>query len=315
MHTHHSHSGSYISHATDTLESMVAKYDLMGFELVCLTEHMPRLDSRFLYPEETDRNYTIDDLVLDFNKYIAHGVTLQQRYDMKIVLGFEVEGIDDPHIEYCQRLLAQHPSVQMMVGSVHFVNQIPIDFNVEMWKEARESTKEGTTRALFRDYFKLQYRVLESLNPVIVGHFDLIRLLLPDDDVDVTTGKLTREVDIESDWPEVWELIVRNIKYVKEYGGLFELNSSALRKGWDTPYPKRDIASAIIEHGDARFCLSDDAHSLSQIGIHYDKTWEYVKSLGVSQIYCLQVTSDNKVQPIARDISTLDNSTFWNNYK
>ncbi|EGW29902.1 uncharacterized protein SPAPADRAFT_52755 [Spathaspora passalidarum NRRL Y-27907] len=279
---------------------------------------MPRLESRFLYPEETDRDYSIDNLVQDFDKYVNHVVQLQQRYNdkdgMKIILGFEVEGIDDPHIEYSQALLARNPSIQMMVGSVHFVHQIPIDFTPELWQRAREATTEKTTRALFRDYFALQYRVISGLKPMVVGHFDLIRLLLPADDIDTTTGKLTSEVNIEAEWPEVWDLIVQNIDCVKQYGGLFELNSSALRKGWDTSYPKRDIADAIVKYGDARFCLSDDAHSLTQIGIHYDKTWKYVKSLGVDKIYCLELTDENRVKAVTKDIASLDKSSFWKQY-
>ena len=83
---------------------------------------------------------------------------------------------------------------------------------------------------MYNDYFELQYKVITQLKPTVVGHFDLIRLLQPEDDIDPTTGKLTKDVNLEIDWPDIWQLVIRNIKFVKLYGGLFELNSSALRK-------------------------------------------------------------------------------------
>lgn len=314
MHTHHSHSGDYVSHAVDTLDDMVEVYYKKGFQIVCLTEHMPRLDNRFLYPEEIDKSYTIDNLNGDFTGYLNHARDLQLRYannnsrNMKIIIGFEVEGINTDHINYSKELLNK---VQMSVGSVHFVNEIPIDFNKELWLKARESTKSNTIRELYHDYFELQYKVITQLKPTVVGHFDLIRLLQPEDEVDPTTGKATKDVNLEIDWPDIWQLIIRNIKFVKLYGGLFELNSSALRKGWKTPYPKRDIANAIIKYGDSRFCLSDDAHSLSQIGIFYSKAWDYVKSLGLESIYHLDLDDHEKIVIKSKSVKELDNSSFW----
>ncbi|EMG47572.1 hypothetical protein G210_2025 [Candida maltosa Xu316] len=308
MHTHHSHSGDYVSHAVDSLDDMVKLYHEKGFSVVCLTEHMPRLQNRFLYPEEIEKSYTVDNLNLDFNKFLQHAYDLQSKYkDMKIIVGFEVEGINADHIEFSRKLLDK---VQMSVGSVHFVNEIPIDFSKELWLEARESTEEKTTRALYRDYFELQYKVISTLKPTVVGHFDLIRLLEPEDDFDVTTGKLTRDVNLKTDWPEIWDLIIRNIRYVESYGGLFELNSSAIRKGWDTSYPKKDIADAIIEYGGARFCLSDDAHALTQVGLNYDKTWKYIKSLGLTKLYHLDIQEDKAIIDCTF-IDELEKSTFW----
>lgn len=304
-----------MSHATDLLDATVALYYSKGFKIVCLTEHMPRLHDQFLYPEELEKHYTTDNLVSDFQAFTNHAKRLQQEYKdkMKIIIGFEVEGIDIPHIEYSQELIAKNNEIQMMVGSVHFVHQIPIDFTVELWKEAR--SKSRTTRGLYCDYFDLQYRVITSLKPMVVGHFDLIRLLQPEDDFDSTTGKLTRDVNVEIDWPEVWERIVRNIKVVYEYGGLFELNSSAIRKGWDTPYPRRDIAEAIIKYGGGRFCLSDDSHALTQVGLNYHKVLEYLKSLNVDEIYHLDLDDDNELKVRTEDINILERSTFWDQYK
>lgn len=97
-----------------------------------------------------------------------------------------------------------------------------------MYAQARE-VAGGTDERLFEDYFDAQLDMLQQLKPLVVGHFDLIRLKSDD-----PNGSLTR-------WPGVWAKIRRNLEFVASYGGMLELNSAALRKGMSEPYPKAEI--------------------------------------------------------------------------
>lgn len=305
MHSHHSHSGDYISHAAGTLEEMVATAQKRGFSVYCLTEHMPRLSNHYLYPEELEKNYTTQSLDGDFERYLAHARQLQASSSLKLLVGFELEGIDEAHIEAA---LAWKPKFDMCVGLVHFVHGIPIDFNSELWLQAR-SKKDGLTRTLYRDYFDLQYKVLVSSTPEVVGHFDLIRLFEPTE-LDPTTGKLSSDLVLEKDWPEVWSAITRNIDFVVGYGGLFELNSAAIRKGWSSPYPRADIAFEIKARG-GKFCLSDDAHTTAQVGLNYHKVWTYVTdTLQLDTLYNLDI-EDGKVYVASKPVSELSKLQFW----
>lgn len=306
MHSHHSHSGTYVSHAQDELDDVVARAHQLGFSTFCLTEHMPRLSSRFLYPEETEKSMSIEDLREVFNKYLEHAARLRAGYagsGLDILVGFEVEGIDSAHIDHACELL---PSVDMCVGSVHFVNGIPIDFSRDLWLKARDLVPEKTTRALNFAYYKLQRQVLEKVKPTIVGHFDLIRLFEPDE-TDPTTGKHLSQICLETDWPEVWDVIVGNIRLAKNCGALFELNSAAFRKGWNSPYPKKDVCGAIVDYGDARFCFSDDSHAVSQVGLNYRKLLDFTKSLGLQKIYFLQAQA--RISSVL--VQDLEQSRFW----
>lgn len=321
MHSHHSHSGEYVSHAVDSLESVVGKAESMGFTHFCLTEHMPRLQDKFLYPEEIDKQYTVANLQDNFNKYLKHAQKVQAEYKSrqsatKILIGFEVEGLNTEHINYTKDIVAQHASfINMTIGSVHYVNEIPIDFSPELWLAAMNSTPEKTARSLFAHYFELQYEVILELKPLVIGHFDLIRLFQPSQEVDSTTGKFVHDIDIETDWPDVWELVVRNIKLVQLYGGLFELNSAAIRKGWTTPYPQGDICRAIIKFGDGKFCLSDDCHSIAQVGLNYHKVWKFIRDdLKLDSIYHLDLTSLGETIVAKKSVSELNNSKFWEQY-
>ena len=114
------------------------------------------------------------------------------------------------------------------MGSVHHTLTIPIDYDREMYVQARDLAG-GTDEQLFQVYFDEQYDMLRQLKPLVVGHFDLIRLKSDDPERSFTQ------------WPAVWERILRNLDFVASYGGLLELNSAALRKGMKEPYPKAEI--------------------------------------------------------------------------
>ncbi|ODQ77632.1 hypothetical protein BABINDRAFT_41297 [Babjeviella inositovora NRRL Y-12698] len=314
MHSHHSHSGDYVSHATDTLESITTKATAMGFHTYCLTEHMPRLHSKHLYPEEEEKNYTIRNLAENYANFHKHSQAIRTRSlssPTKFLVGFEVEGIDLEHVEYAQKLREQYP-VDMVVGSVHYVSSIPIDFDLKMWKEAR-AANGGSTRKLYKAYFDLQYEILVRLKPEVVGHFDLIRLLTPGEEFDTETEKLLKDISLERDWPDVWEAVLRNIDFIVFYGGLVEFNASAIRKGWATPYPQEDITRAIIDAG-GHFCLSDDAHAVSQVGLNYKVVLNYIDTVGMKNVKYLDLTPEGKVVTKEVSLEVMKKSRFWEQY-
>lgn len=318
MHSHHSHSGDYVAHATDTLEGITARAIEMGFETFCLTEHMPRIDSKYLYPEEIEQNFTLETLEQKFDNYYAHAKKLQKEKrdngcKTHFLVGLEVEGINDAHIEHTAKILEKY-DVDMIVGSVHFVNEVPIDFDRANFERARYLS--GGVRALFKDYFELQYNVLSKLQPIVVGHFDLIRLFCSDDDFDRTTGLKIKDLDLQKDWPDIYGLITRNLRFIKSYGGIVEVNSAAIRKGWTTPYPKLDVAQAVIKYCDGRFCLSDDSHAISQVGLNYHKVKRYViDELKLQQIYYLDLDDSGKTVVKSKPIDEFDQSEFWEQYQ
>lgn len=291
MHSHHSHSGDYVAHASGTLDGMVRAAEERGFVQYCLTEHMPRLNDAYLYPEEIEGNISCEKLSEIFDKYLIHARSLQKTSQMHILVGYEVEGVDTEHIKAAEQI---RPKFDMCVGSVHHVHGIPIDFDSGKWLMARE--KSGSTRQLYKDYYDLQYEVLVRLKPDVVGHFDLIRLF-----------------DLRSEgngsWPDVAAAISRNIDLVILYGGLFELNSAAIRKGWTSPYPQEDIVKEIIRKG-GRFCLSDDAHAYSQVGLNYEKMWAFVQRMGIRTIHHLEIVH-GALEVIGESVDELSKLRFW----
>ena len=164
------------------------------------------------------------------------------------------------------RLLAEHPEIDYIVGSVHHVNGVSIDFDRPTWVRAVYTVgrgEVGTTmmvsgtsgepvlavvadpddprlrsdhmpslaelRPFLLAYFEAQYELLTTHQPEVIGHFDLCLLWTPDISL--------RSPDLMC----VWEAVERNVRFVIGYGGLFEANAAAIRKGWTTSYPSRDV--------------------------------------------------------------------------
>lgn len=161
--------------------------------------------------------------------YWKEALRLRDKYasQIKILVGFEIDWIRPSSLTLIQRSLARFP-FEFFVGSVHHVHTIPIDYDRAMYVQARDAAG-GTDERLFEDYFDAQLDMLKQLKPLVVGHFDLIRLKSDDPERSFTQ------------WPGVWKKILRNLDFIAAYGGMLELNSAALRKGMSEPYPKAEI--------------------------------------------------------------------------
>lgn len=161
--------------------------------------------------------------------YWEEAQRLREKYasQIKIIIGFEIDWIRPASRDLIDRSLARFP-FEFFIGSVHHMHTVPIDYDRPMYEQARELAG-GTDERLFEDYFDAQFDMLQQLQPMVVGHFDLIRL--KSDDVERSF----------TEWPGVWSKILRNLDLIASYGGMLELNSAALRKGMSEPYPKAEI--------------------------------------------------------------------------
>lgn len=161
---------------------------------------------------------------------------LRDKYasQINIVIGFESDWIRPESKALIERSLSRF-SFEFFVGSVHHMHTVPIDYDRLMYEQAREIAG-GTDERLFEDYFDTQLDMLQQLKPLIVGHFDLIRLKSDDAERTFTT------------WPGVWSRILRNLDFVASYGGMLEINGAGLRKGMSEPYPKAEICK-VNENG------------------------------------------------------------------
>ena len=146
---------------------------------------------------------------------------------MNILVGLEIDWIRPSSKAFIEDLLHKY-QFDLFIGSVHHVHTIPIDYDCEMYMKAYQKSG-GSEEKLAKDYFDSHYEMLQALKPPVVGHFDLIRLKSSE-----PNASLRR-------WDQVWQRILRNLDYIVEYGGIVELNSAAIRKGLNAPYPEAEI--------------------------------------------------------------------------
>lgn len=178
---------------------------------------------------------TVADLYTTFTSFLVEARRLQTKYRSQItlVIGTEIEYITPTYLSHLQELRTAH-RIDYVVGSLHHVSGVPIDYSRELYDQALAASTSGESRdedlvraALFERYFDEQREMLEAVRPDVVAHFDLIRIFEPVKGMEVTEG--------------VWTKMTRNADIVVGYGGLFELNSRAWKKGLTDAYPQRDI--------------------------------------------------------------------------
>ncbi|KAF2403381.1 histidinol-phosphatase [Trichodelitschia bisporula] len=290
--SHHSHSSSFCAHASSPLESMIQTAISRDMFLYALTEHMPR-DQEDFYPEEIPLHPTAASLAAQITAFHASATSLRTKYAPQIALpiGFEAEWIRPSTLPAIQALLTAH-KWDFFIGSVHHVHTIPIDFDRATYESAREralllyqssprydeaaTMQPDSDEILFEDYFDAQLAMLVALRPPVVGHFDLIRLYS-----NARDAALSR-------WPGVWSRVCRNLGFIAGYGGIVEINSSALRKGLAEPYPTAEVCREFLGLG-GRFTLSDDAHDVTQVGTHYAQALAFAKGVGVTALHRLDI--------------------------
>lgn len=175
------------------------------------------------------------------------------------------------------------------------MHEIPIDYDAAFYEKARDVA--GSEEKLFEDYFDSQYDMLKAVRPWVVGHLDLIRLF---------SAQPGRDL---SEWKGVWERVVRNLEEIVRQGGLVEVNTSALRKGLDEPYPAKPICQEFLKLG-GKLTFSDDSHGVAQVATNYGKAMGFLEGLGVRELWLLEpgkksseATDSGKKDLVLRSVS------------
>lgn len=247
----HSHSGQFCKHAVDPLETVVLAAISQGFKVYCLTEHMPRYRTVDLYPEEAEMDLL--DLHEMYAAFYSLAQTLKIKYaaEISLLIGVEIEWIYDETPNQIAKLVKEFP-MDLVVGSVHHVDGIPVDFSQELFDSIIDP---------YNKYFDAQFEMLQ-LNPHVVAHFDLVRLY----------GRIPQSAQILAK-------IDRNIKYIADKNLLIEINSRGIAKQGEV-YPSKWILDRMLEQG-CRFTTSDDSHGAAQVGKDYLAMVDHLNSNGI----------------------------------
>ncbi len=185
---HGGHSAEFCDHAKEgsTTLGNIEKYIEEGFKHFAITEHTPPPSDKFLYDDEIALSHDAKYLQERFERYFGEiRAQIKERYSDKadILFGFETEYYgEDPDEQVLNLVTKYQPDI--VVASLHHVNDVPIDFSEEEYKRAVKVA--GGLEQLYLDYFSSQLKLIKVLRenfpdlPIIVGHVDLIRIFSKD---------------------------------------------------------------------------------------------------------------------------------------
>jgi histidinol-phosphatase (PHP family) len=180
---------------------------------------------------------------------------------MTIQVGFETETCSGSE-EFIRRLIEEYRP-DYIVGSVHHLDDISFDYSPEEYQRAVRTA--GSIDNLYCRYFDLQFEMINTLRPGVVGHLDLIRIYDP--------GYRAR---LES--PELAGRISRNLERIKELGLILDCNCRSIEDDGES-YPTRSILLQALKLGIA-IAPGDDSHSVATVGRGIKAGIELLRELG-----------------------------------
>ncbi|MFU8768622.1 MAG: histidinol-phosphatase HisJ family protein [Desulfotignum sp.] len=261
---HGGHAGEFCCHAKDPLTDIIEQYIQLGFHQVGITEHIPPLHPKFLYPEEIEQGLTVDLLSERFARYFFAVRKLQADLAdrIRIFAGMETEACTG-YLAHVRRLVAEF-SPDYLVGSVHHVADICFDYSLQTYQAAVRAC--GSVEDLYLAYFDRQFEMIEAVRPFVVGHFDLVRIHDPDYAARVRQPQIAAKID-------------RNLDLIRDLNLVMDLNLRPLARGEAEPYPTRSILEKIRSR-QIPMVPGDDSHGVAQAGIHVDAGIRLLEKMG-----------------------------------
>ncbi len=263
---HGGHSGQFCCHAKDRLEDIIRAYIEKGFKAVGISEHMPPPEDGQLYPDEIEQGFSAADILERFIRYFEELDRLKEKYKEKIQIfrAFETETLTGWESQAATLMERFRPDY--VVGSIHHVNDVCFDYSPVTWQDL--ANRLGSEKALYLSYLDAQYQMIQSLQPFVVGHFDIIRIHDPDYESRFRT-------------PEIWEKVERNLTLIKDLGLCMDYNLRPLSRGEAHAYPCPDILNRARQM-EIPVIPGDDSHGRDQAGVRVEEAVQDLSAMGFS---------------------------------
>lgn len=269
---HGGHSGAYCDHADGALEELVLAAIAQGMPTYGITEHAPRIEPERLFAEETAMGWDVAHLDRLFADYVVEARRLQVAYadQINLLVGFEIEVVPVDRYATVMHGLREKYALDYIVGSVHWVDGIIIDYTRAHFDDAVDAC--GGLEGLAIRYYETVAEMLDALKPEVVGHLDLVRRYGGEDPALETPAARARAHDV--------------LDRMAAQGAILDINTAAYRKGLGTPYPAPWLLEAARERG-VVCCFGDDAHRAGEVAAGIPEGRAYLLDHGVDSITVL----------------------------
>ena len=285
---HGGHSGAYCDHAAGTLRETIEAAIACGYHTVGIAEHAPRAQARYLYPEEIEMGWNVAKIAQDFEDYAGELELLQEQFAGRIdvLRGFEAEVVpSDNYVEVMQNL-RERLDFDYIVGSVHWVDDVIIDYTQAHFDRA--AAQHGGIEGLAKRYYAIVAEMVDSLRPEVVGHLDLVRKFA--------------DAGGRTDTPGVQRAARDALAVIRDNGCILDCNTAGLRRGMGTPYPAPWLLEMAAHEFAIPFCFGDDSHGPADVGAGVAEARAYLLDHGVRSITYLT----RKGGSLGRETATLE---------
>lgn len=259
LHTH-----SIYCDGKDTIEEMVQeaisrKFDILGFSGHGHCE----IDTYSMSIENT-------------KKYIHDVLSAKEKYKNRISIHLGIE----------QDMLGRldlKPPFEYVIGSKHFLRNMPIDSSKESFIRLFETYRCDFV-SLCKDYYTDVSNMAYWNEVDIIGHLDLV----------------TKFNEDESFWrfddAKYVSIVCDCVDQLIASHKIFEVNTGAIARGYrTTPYPYKNILEYLYQH-QAKICLNSDCHDKKKLDCAYDLSMDLIQSSGFKE---MQILTDGGFKSVA----------------
>ncbi|NIA15149.1 MAG: histidinol-phosphatase HisJ family protein [Nitrospiraceae bacterium] len=267
---HGGHSGAYCDHAAGTLRETIEAAVLRGYHTIGVAEHAPRTESRYLYPEEIEMGWDVAKIAQDFEDYARELGVLSEEFADRIgvLRGFEAEVVPSGSYAQVMHGLRERLGFDYIVGSVHWVDDVIIDYTQAEFDRA--AAQHGGLEGLAVRYYAVVAEMVDALRPEVVGHLDLLRKFGGSEGY--------------TDTPAIQRAARDALAVIRDHGCILDLNTIGLRRGQGTPYPAPWLLGMAAHEFGIPFCFGDDSHGPADVGAGVAEARAYLLDHGVRSI-------------------------------
>ncbi|MEA2012914.1 MAG: histidinol-phosphatase [Verrucomicrobiota bacterium] len=236
--TYHCH--TRLSDGKNSVKEMIDAATQKGFKEIGFSDHL------VLHPEIRHIEWAMP--VNKLADYVAEVRSEAVNSKISVKLGLEVDFFpNNPRIKELLKILKSF-DFDFLVGSIHFLSSFPLDYAKTDW--ASLSKKEINEK--YEEYWDAMKQLMQSEIFTFVGHLDLPKKFTyyPSKDF---TGKICDVLDV-----------------AKENRKIIEINTSGWNKPCKEAYPSEKILQMCARRN-IPIIINDDAHSVAQLGQHFEK--------------------------------------------
>lgn len=212
---------------------------------ICLTDHLE-------FPDTILKNQV--------NEYINQIQDLKTKFQsqINILTGLEVS-LDSRFNNQISNFIKSH-HFDFIIASQHAINDKDL-FLRDCFENRREQD-------VFGDYFENILHNIKSFSDYnVLGHTDYIIRYAPNKDKYFNPS-------------DYYDLLTQIFKIIIEQNKGIEINSSALKHGFENPHPSKKILELYKNLGGEIITIGSDAHHSDYIGYEFDQLRNLLRDIG-----------------------------------